>query len=188
MKKYTENVVSFAHGNLSAVTDWGCVRIIDVNRDGYPDLTLSQFSAGGGHGNITNIWLYKNGTFEELKFDDFDCDFLQIATDSKGREFISNGKPELYNCFNDFYDPCEFGEVVVKNNKLTFKEIYNQDDFKSPDDYINAIEKNYKFKALSDDDMIRLKYDTYEENDTFVLDSTDDEIKSVVNSYFKSLD
>lgn len=188
MKKYTENVVSFAHGNLSAATDWGYMRIIDVNRDGYPDLTLSQFSAGGGHGNITNIWLYKNGAFEELKFDDFDCDFLQIATDSKGRKFISNGKPELYNCFNDFYDPCEFGEVVVKNNKLTFKEIYNQDDFKSPDDYINAIEKNYKFKALSDDDMIRLKYDTYEGNDTFVLDSTDDEIKSVVNSYFKSLD
>ena len=36
--------------------------------------------------------------------------------------------------------------------------------------------------------MIRLKYDTYEGNDTFELDSTDDEIKSVVNSYFKSLD
>ena len=191
IKKYTQSVLSFLDKNkFDAVTDRGQMRIIDVNSDGYPDLTLSQFSSGGGHGTVTNVYLYNNGTFEEIELqDDFGGALLQITTDSKGKKFVSNGKPELYNAFNDFYTPSKFGKVVVKNGKMKLKVLYDEEnDFDIPKDYLKKVTSQYTFKELKDDETINFELN-FDENQEIYCErtSSDKEVKYVINQYFKSM-
>lgn len=159
--------------------------------DGYPDLTLSQFSAGGGHGGISNVYLYNNGSFEEIMMDDdFISTYLQLATDSQGNQFISNGKPEPYNAFNDFYTPSVFGKVIIKNGKLDIEVIYDENVGESeglypPEDYIKVINENYQFVELSDYSIINFRFITDDNGEAaFVLTSSEEEIKDTVIDYF----
>jgi len=194
---------------FDGVTDHGQMRIIDVNSDGYPDLTMSQFSSGGGEGGITNVYLYNNGTFEEISLEDnavvylynngtseeiLSMDdnavatFFQIATDSKGKTFLSNGKPRPYYS-NDFYTPSRFGKVVVKNGKLEIKVIYDEyKDFDKPKDYLKKVTSKYTFKKLNDDETINYELNFDEKQEIyFQRTSSDDEVKYVINQYFKCL-
>ena len=191
IKKYTKAVMSFLNETeFDGVTDYGQMRIIDVNSDGYPDLTMTQHSSGGGHGGMTNVYLYNNGTFEEISIDDnVGATFFQIATDSKGKKFVSNGKPKLYNSFNDFYTPSRFGKVVVKNGKLKIKVIYDEEnDFDKPKDYLKKVTSKYTFKELNDDETINFELNFDEKQEIYCQrTSSDDEVKYVINQYFKNL-
>ena len=174
---------------FDGVTDHGQMRIIDVNSDGYPDLTMSQFSSGGGEGGISNVYLYNNGAFEEISIDDnVGATFFQIATDSKGKTFLSNGKPRPYYS-NDFYTPSRFGKVVVKNGKLKIKVIYDEEnDFDKPKDYLKKVTSKYTFKKLNDDEAINFELNFDEKQEPyFQRTSSDDEVKYVINQYFKHL-
>lgn len=188
IESYTESVISFVNSNkFELVTDYGSMRIIDVNMDGYPDLTLSQFSAGGGHGGLTNVYLYNNGSFEEIALsDNFISTYLQLATDSEGNQFVSNGKPELYNSFNDFYTPSVFGKVIIKNGKLDIEVIYDEEnEFNSPEAYINAVNENYKFTELSDDSTIKFHFNLDDNGEAISeLESSEEEIRDIVTNYF----
>ena len=175
---------------FDGVTDHGQMRIIYVNSDGYPDLTMTQHSSGGGHGGMTNVYLYNNGTFEEISIDDnVGATFFQIATDSKGKKFVSNGKPKLYNSFNDFYTPSRFGKVVVKNGKLKIKVIYDEEnDFDKPKDYLKKVTSKYTFKELNDDEAINFELNFDKKQEIYCQrTSSDDEVKYVINQYFKHL-
>ena len=190
IKKYTKAVMSFLNETeFDGVTDHGQMRIIDVNSDGYPDLTMSQFSSGGGEGGISNVYLYNNGTFEEISIDDnVGATFFQIATDSKGKTFLSNGKPRPYYS-NDFYTPSRFGKVVVKNGKLKIKVIYDEEnDFDKPKDYLKKVTSKYTFKELNDDEAINFELNFDKKQEIYLQrTSSDDEVKYVINQYFKYL-
>lgn len=181
---YTESVISFLNNNkLEALTDYGHMTIIDVNLDGYPDLTLSQTSTGGGHTNISNVYLYCNGSFEEITLaDNFYSTFLQLAIDSEGKKIVSNGKPHLYNVYEEFYVPSVFGKVVINNNKLEIEIICDEySETNSPKDYIESINNNFQFIPLSD--FINFKIN--ESNKTLELYSSENEIKDVILNYFR---
>lgn len=188
IESYTESVISFINDTkFEAITDDGSMRIIDVNMDGYPDLTLSQFSRGGGHGGITNVYLYENGSFREIPLaDNFVSTYLQLATDSKGNQFVSNGKPEPYNAFNDFYTPSVFGKVIIKNGKLDIEVIYDEySESNTPEKYFKVINENYQFNELSDYSTINFHFDLDDNgNGTFKLTSSEEEIQDAIIDYF----
>lgn len=187
-ESYTDLVISFVKNyEFEGYTDYGHMRIIDINMDGYPDLTLSQFSAGGGHGGISNVYLYHNGSFEEIMLDDdFESTYLQLATDSQGNQFISNGKPEPYNTFNDFYTPSVFGKVIIKNGKLDIEVIYDEySESNTPEKYFKVINENYQFNELSDYSTINFHFDLDDNgNGTFKLTLSEEEIQDAIIDFF----
>lgn len=169
-------------------TDFCMVQMEDITGEGLPDLLVSQYSAAGGHGGLSNVYIYDldSRDFKEIPISDsFFGKGVRLARRKSNDEiFLSNGRPELYNSFNDFYTPAVFGKAVVRNGKLELDKIYDgENDFDSWQDYHDTIESEFEF--VSEPELIKLEQTSDGRN--FILKMSEDEVADILwDNYWSS--
>lgn len=170
---------------IEYLTDTGLVQVVDLNGDSRPDLVLSQYSFGGGHGGFTNAYIYDSEirTFKEFPVSERFVGHTIRNARLRGEYdvFLSNGIPEQYNSTTDLYVPTIFGRVFINDDGMVDLDIIydGEKDFDSWKEYADTVTSNYEF--TEEPKLIQL---TKSPDGYFRLISSEKEIEEAVYDYF----